>query len=1355
MLNRYPPKPLVLGFLLFLAPGAALAQIPKPPANVQSPNVAAVVNAHSTAAAPYTGSVNVSVPLYTLQVGEVALPIGLRYAAQGFKPDEQAGWLGMGWSLEAGGVISRTVQDLPDELTYSRAPSSALCAALNTPSSPMRYAGFYWMPWWAGTKKHAWSDPNLPEEALRIDMQILAQLDVVTAPTCYGNDPHRPVPGLANVLDTEPDEFTFNAPGLSGKFLLSGSTDSVGCFPSTSPVPPDPAVQSCRWQIQCDRNVKVELLTSAAGVQDSVLMREPLHMRAAPSGYLATAEHLNRSADPYQPLTFRGFRLTTDDGTQYTFGGDANSVDYSKPYFQQYSTYWTASAWHLTRIRYPNGQIVRFRYDFPGSMTGSLSRLPDGKGSFVKQFYYSGRYMGNLRKDTRNQGLVPYNQSLQTDLAGEPWKHIDGQLVWSCYLKSIREVQSGATVLLQQGGSYSSTDYPTPHWPGIIVAARDRVCPPTTQEPCFFSGDGSSGITGSQSAQLAQISIRVPPLLSSTDTIGAEIRAFRFAYKASRGERRQLIGIRETASGQSAPPYRFTYYLNLNDANQGVPLPDAFTGEIDHWGFFNNGTKRLPPYQTYSPTGITRDPLPAGSEVLAQMGMLSKMSSPLGEQTEFIYEQHTYGFVCPRTFSSDLHSPVPQQGIAGGVRLKQLKRKPDAKEQSPVRSVDYLYYSPGPSVSSGVLAAQPVYVFPDYYLKGFAKNDTVPGYFSTTTSIQPLQPMTNVSGAPVGYSFITEKYSDGSKKRASYSNYNQSPAYSYDAFRNPVTYYAGQDGLPLTLNGQATPFGPFSENGELYGKLIEEEWFAAPENTAASFGRLTRRRILNYRFAPHPNPSYNEEQVGTQGIRISTAQFNGQEPVKNILLIEASGYAILTNTLHLTGEDTYDYDGPGGAVSQTVRKRYRYDTHRQLHRETILDPLGGSDSLSTSYLYPSSLFFTTPVWLPDWIMNMQRWRQWRYPLEVVQSRGTRTIGVTGNTYLSLNERLAALPATVRQATLSQPLLTGYTPWIHTTSPPPALHLRPVAFTDRALNEPTLPGTTTAESAPPTAYWWNPAHRNLRAVGRNITERSAAVEDFECGPNSWDPRNGGWTTSTGTTWQLTSTAHTGRYALVPAPLDACSGTPTRPAPPAPPREPAAEGQPAGREIPIEPCAPAPGNGGSGPVVVTPCGWNDPQGPYRKKASPFWGLNARPTVPTDITGAAPPEYILSFWARAAAIDPLNTTGSAGIWVSPTTCAGPVQVAVKGTAWQFYAVRFRFQPGDYEVRLGGERILLDDLRLYLADARLTTYTHEPLIGVKSVIDENNQTTRYEYDAFGRLVAVRDDAGNLVTTHEYHFRP
>jgi YD repeat-containing protein len=60
---------------------------------------------------------------------------------------------------------------------------------------------------------------------------------------------------------------------------------------------------------------------------------------------------------------------------------------------------------------------------------------------------------------------------------------------------------------------------------------------------------------------------------------------------------------------------------------------------------------------------------------------------------------------------------------------------------------------------------------------------------------------------------------------------------------------------------------------------------------------------------------------------------------------------------------------------------------------------------------------------------------------------------------------------------------------------------------------------------------------------------------------------------------------------------------------------------------------------------------------------------------------------------------------------------------------------------------------LRNGLPKALVTTYNHEPLIGLLSETFPNGVTTYYEYDKLGRLKLIRDDGGRILKTFEYNY--
>ncbi|MEZ4848940.1 MAG: hypothetical protein R3B93_10060 [Bacteroidia bacterium] len=161
-----------------------------------TPNAAALGEFADIPVSHHTGVANISIPIYTVSEGELQLPISLNYHSSGIKVDEIASWVGLGWSLSAGGMISRTVIGAPDE---GRVGSTGGAS----PRSPASGSGFY-------------KDYGIPQ--------------AMKDPTCL-NNPNYYVPpnnvckdyfwDAANgFLDTEPDLFTFSFAGHSGKFFF-------------------------------------------------------------------------------------------------------------------------------------------------------------------------------------------------------------------------------------------------------------------------------------------------------------------------------------------------------------------------------------------------------------------------------------------------------------------------------------------------------------------------------------------------------------------------------------------------------------------------------------------------------------------------------------------------------------------------------------------------------------------------------------------------------------------------------------------------------------------------------------------------------------------------------------------------------------------------------------------------------------------------------------------------------------------------------------------------------------------------------------------------------------------------------
>jgi hypothetical protein len=83
--------------------------------SIASPNAASLGKYGDIPVSYHTGLPQISIPLYTVESGSLKLPISLSYHASGLKVQEQASWVGSGWALNAGGVITRTVIGAADD----------------------------------------------------------------------------------------------------------------------------------------------------------------------------------------------------------------------------------------------------------------------------------------------------------------------------------------------------------------------------------------------------------------------------------------------------------------------------------------------------------------------------------------------------------------------------------------------------------------------------------------------------------------------------------------------------------------------------------------------------------------------------------------------------------------------------------------------------------------------------------------------------------------------------------------------------------------------------------------------------------------------------------------------------------------------------------------------------------------------------------------------------------------------------------------------------------------------------------------------------------------------------------------
>lgn len=154
----------------------------------------------------YTGIPNIEVPLFEISARDIKIPISLSYHAGGIKVADESSRVGLGWVLNAGGVISRSIinrddlQQVPD--AYAANNNLAPAIPSNPPLNRVQGPAFFRNPEWI----------NLGPVVYQYQG---GQFDLSQYVYPTGLDP------LFRATDFEPDQFTFNFPGHAGQFVLS------------------------------------------------------------------------------------------------------------------------------------------------------------------------------------------------------------------------------------------------------------------------------------------------------------------------------------------------------------------------------------------------------------------------------------------------------------------------------------------------------------------------------------------------------------------------------------------------------------------------------------------------------------------------------------------------------------------------------------------------------------------------------------------------------------------------------------------------------------------------------------------------------------------------------------------------------------------------------------------------------------------------------------------------------------------------------------------------------------------------------------------------------------------------------
>lgn len=84
----------------------------------QSPQTASLLKYTEFPVSPATGIPNIDIPIYTIEWDGVSIPISISYHASGIKVNDVASPVGLGWVLNAGGVIGCSKNGARDDFSF-------------------------------------------------------------------------------------------------------------------------------------------------------------------------------------------------------------------------------------------------------------------------------------------------------------------------------------------------------------------------------------------------------------------------------------------------------------------------------------------------------------------------------------------------------------------------------------------------------------------------------------------------------------------------------------------------------------------------------------------------------------------------------------------------------------------------------------------------------------------------------------------------------------------------------------------------------------------------------------------------------------------------------------------------------------------------------------------------------------------------------------------------------------------------------------------------------------------------------------------------------------------------------------
>ncbi|WP_281336230.1 RHS repeat domain-containing protein [Flavobacterium eburneipallidum] len=276
----------------------------------------------------FTGQPNINIPIYQIKTNQHQLDISLSYNSN-VRVNQDASWVGLGWSLNAGGVITRTIRGLDDFSVFGSKGGEGYynAAALLVPD-------------------------ELPEDE-PFDQEIYKNLSFNTR-----KDNGKLLDPVAQYffkakdgqIDLEPDIFNYNFAGYSGSFVLGKKAQGSVVYKKK------------------EDGLKIEVISTEDGIDGN-----PKWKITTPEGYVyyfGTAErtenlYTNNINLPEDKLKGLGPYMGIDDGDP--------STAFLRLYAFKRTENYPISSWYLDYIEAPNTERISFNYVKHGKVYSNIN----------------------------------------------------------------------------------------------------------------------------------------------------------------------------------------------------------------------------------------------------------------------------------------------------------------------------------------------------------------------------------------------------------------------------------------------------------------------------------------------------------------------------------------------------------------------------------------------------------------------------------------------------------------------------------------------------------------------------------------------------------------------------------------------------------------------------------------------------------------------------------------------------------------------------------------------------------------------------------------------------------------------